>query len=196
MSQPASQLAVRTPEVANCYLLEVCTQVLQGPRFSSDLDSSCFFRTAATKVIQQEGMAKRFLFKLQQKLEVLFGNSINLSKLWPAFNKFSISDQLEKDWKEFCISIELETNPLFWQYVTEEIFKKMLHTKLQSLQQSSSATSQDSRHSTETLEPTFEERNATNSTPSLFQRRAMLMLNCFSSQTVQLAWSQHSGLKL
>ena len=46
--------------------------------------------------------------------------------------------------------------------MTEEIFKKMLHTKLQSLQQSSSATSQDSRNSTETSELTFEERNAIN----------------------------------
>ena len=54
MFQPASQLALSTPEVANCYLMEVCTQVLQGPQFSSDLDSSCFFRTAATKMIQQE----------------------------------------------------------------------------------------------------------------------------------------------
>ena len=46
--------------------------------------------------------------------------------------------------------------------MTEEIFKKMLHTKLQFLQQSSSATSQDSRNSTETSELTFEERNAIN----------------------------------
>jgi len=47
---------------------------------------------------------------------------------------FSISDQLEKDWKEFCGNMELETNTLFWQYVTEKMFKKMLLTKLQSLQ--------------------------------------------------------------
>jgi len=159
MSQPtASQQAMtlRTPEVANCYLLEICTQVLQGPRFKSDLSSSCLFRTAATKVTKRDSLTRRFSFKLQQKLEALFGSSINLSKVWPAYNKFSISEQLEKDWNEFCSSIELESNPLFWQYVTEEIFKKMLHAKLQSMQQT---TSQDS---TDAAELTFEERNAIN----------------------------------
>jgi len=47
MSQSALQLATGMTGVAKHYLLEVCTQVLQGPRFSSDLKSSCFSRTAA-----------------------------------------------------------------------------------------------------------------------------------------------------
>jgi len=116
MSQSASQLAMGTLVVAKYYLLEVC---MQGPRCSSDLNSSCFFCTAAMKVIQQATLTKISL-KLWQKLEALFGSSINLSKLWPAYNVFSISDQLEKDWKEFCGNIELEANPLFSKYVTEE----------------------------------------------------------------------------
>ena len=132
---------------------------MQRTRFATDLklDSSRCFCTAATK-IQQEELTKKFSLDLQQKLEPLF-KTMKLSKLWPAYHKFSVGDQLEKDWKAFCGSIGLEVNPLFWQYVTEEIFKKMLHIKLQSLRQPSNSGSKD----TETVsELTFEERSAIN----------------------------------
>ena len=141
MAEVMAQPAKKTVEI-NCYLLEVCKEILQGPRFATDLDSSHFFCTAATKIQQQEELTKKFSLDLQQKLEPLF-KTMKLSKLWPAHHTFSVGDQLEKDWKVFCGSIGLEVNPLFWQYVTEEIFKKRLHIKLQSLRQSSNSGSED-----------------------------------------------------
>ena len=93
MSQPALKQAMtlRTPEVANWKFVRKYCKVHD----SNHLNSSCLFPTAATKVTERDNLTRRFSFKLQQKLEALFGSSINLSKVWPAYNKFSISEQLD-----------------------------------------------------------------------------------------------------
>ena len=52
------------------YLMEVCKEVLNDPRFSIELESSCFFHTAAS-LLEHEA-SKRFSDKLESHLNGLF----------------------------------------------------------------------------------------------------------------------------
>ena len=61
--------------------------------------------------------------------------------------------------EEFCDKVALEANPLFYHYITEEVFKKLLLTKLDSVP----ALQRDNTSGTngaEIIELTFEEKNA------------------------------------
>ena len=111
------------------YLKEVCTEVLKDTRFSTELESSRFFHTAAASILEHEA-SKTFSDKLESLLNGLFKNTLNLSKLWPQFNKLAVGDTLKLDWKEFCDQLDVEMKPLFYQYITEEVFKKMLREKV------------------------------------------------------------------
>ena len=144
------------------YLLEVCDEVLHSSRFSTDSSNCKFFRESAEKIVSVENkeFAERFSDNLQSHMEKLFEKTLKLSKLWPAFQKYSLSDELQKEWKAFCDTLSLEMKSLFWQYITEEVFKRMLQAKVKAAGQSSSSGEADDDVQDVVL--TFEEKNAIN----------------------------------
>ena len=73
--------------------------------------------------------------------------------LWPAFNKFAVRDTLKLEWKKYCEQVDVEVNPLFHQYITEEIFKKKLRAKVKT---------EDGISSKPDHQLTFEEMNTIN----------------------------------
>ena len=101
-------------------------------------------------------MAERFSNNLQSHMEKLFEKTLKLSKLWPAFQKYLLSDELQKKWKAFCDTLSLEMKSLFWQYITEEVFKRMLRAKVKAAGQSSS--SGEAEDDVQDVVLTFEER--------------------------------------
>ena len=144
------------PTVEGNYLMEVCNEVLNEPRFSTELNSSRFFCSAATSLLEHEA-SRRFSDKLERHLNGLFENTLNLLRLWPKFNKFAVGDTLKLEWKEFCDQVDVEMNPLFYQYITEEIFKKMLRAKLKTTSAQEGADSSKVEHGL-----TFKEQNTIN----------------------------------
>ena len=124
------------------YLIEVCEEVLGSSRFSAESANGKFFRESAEKIVSQNGM------------EDLFGQKFKLSILWSSFQKYSISEKLQKT---FCDALSLEIKPLFWQYVTEEIFKKLLQARVKAA--STTDTLDIDVHDEEL---SFEEKNAIN----------------------------------
>ena len=73
------------------YFIEVCKEILNEPRFSDEeKKSSCFFHSAATRLLEHETQNRTFSNKLEHHLEELFTTTLNLSRLWPAFHKFAV----------------------------------------------------------------------------------------------------------
>jgi len=68
-----------------------------------------------------------FSNKLIRLVKELFTSTIdlNLSRLWPAFHKFTVGDSVMLEWKRYCELVDVELNRLFYQNVTEVVFKKM-----------------------------------------------------------------------
>ena len=133
-----------------------CWQILNEPRFSDEEQkSSCFFRSAATRLLEHETRNRTFSNKLERHLEELFTTTLNLSRLWPAIHKFAVGDAVKLEWKGYCEQVDVELNPLFYQYITEEIFKKMLRAKV-----TAKITQEDSSKPDHEL--TFEEMNTIN----------------------------------
>jgi len=85
-----------------CYLLEACKEVLHSPRFSTDsTNSELFCQSAETIVshgtsynIEKRKTVELFSDSLQSGMEDVFGQTLKLSRLWPAFHKYSTFDKL------------------------------------------------------------------------------------------------------
>ena len=144
------------------YLIEVCEEVLGSSRFSAEYANGKFFRESAEKivspsVVENKIIVGRFSDSLQNGMEDLFGQKFKLSILWSSFQKYSISEKLQKEWKTFCDALSLEIKPLFWQYVTEEIFKKLLQARVKA-----ASTTDTLNIDVHNEELSFEEKNAIN----------------------------------
>jgi len=110
--------------------------------------------------MEEKKIVEQFSDSLQSGVENLFGQTLKLSRLWPAFQTYSISDELQKKWKVFCDAVSLEMKPLFWQYITKEVFKKILQVKVKAASSADILGEDVDVHDQEEL--TFEEKNAIN----------------------------------
>jgi len=102
MSSAGALVTTTEAVVKASYFTEVCNEVLKDPRFSCEkLESSTLFRSASTLLLapEQEVTTRTFSIKLERRLEELFTGTLNLSKLWPAFNKLAVGDTLKLEWK-------------------------------------------------------------------------------------------------
>ena len=147
------------------YLVEICEEVLHSSRFSTNSTNCKFFRQSAQKIanpseMEEKKIVERFSDSSQSGMEDLFGQILKLSRLRPAFQKYSISDKLQKKWKAFCDAVSLEMKPLFWQYITEEVFKKILQVKIKAISSTDILGEDVNVHDQDEL--TFEEKNAVN----------------------------------
>jgi len=82
----------------------------------------------------------------------VFTTNLNLSRLWPAFHKFTTGNTVKLEWKRYC---DVELNPLIYRYIIEEIFKKMLRAKV-------TVISTQENSNKPVYELTFEEMNTIN----------------------------------
>ena len=137
------------------YFTEVCNEVLSEPRYSDQkVESYRFFHSAATRLLEHEA-SRTFSHKLVHLLEKIFATTLNLSILWPAFHKLAVGDTLKLEWKKLLEQVGVEVNPLFYQFITEEVFKKMLRAKVNT--KTKCADSSNPEH-----QLTFEEMNTIN----------------------------------
>ena len=137
---------------------KVCEEILTNQRFQLPLRSSEMFHGNAAKLLQNGTELKQFSRSLELYLSKPLKSGLNLAKIWSAFHTISMGEELNKTWKNFCDKVALEANPLFYQYITEEVFKKLLLTKLDSVHapQSDNTLGNDGA---EIVKLTFEEEN-------------------------------------
>ena len=71
--------------------MKCCTR--QGFRQTPVIASS-FVNHQKRLLVENKEMAERFSNNLQSDMEKLFEKTLKLSKLWPAFQKYLLSDEL------------------------------------------------------------------------------------------------------
>ena len=127
------------------------------------------FHGNATKLLQNYSELKQFSRSLELYLSKSLKCRLNLVIISSAFHTISMREELNKMWKNFCDKVTLEANPLIYHYIKEEVFKKLLLTKLDSVHAPQSDNALDT-DGAEIVELTFEEKN-------------LLHLTCFSPLT-------------
>lgn len=142
----------------------VCKDILENKRFDQPLESSKLFHTSAATILRSGNAneVQRFSGMLESHLSTSLGPKLKLSRIWSTFQTLTIGKQLNEIWKNFCVKVSIEVNPMFYQYVTEEVFKKMLLTKIDYTQATCNQTEDTSLFTdeTHTVELTYEEKNA------------------------------------
>ena len=123
----------------NSQLLRVVvSRITEDEGFKLPTTQASASLATATKLLQwmndhcNKEALEVFTRKLIECLQTCFPGSLSTSlktkreKIWKSFHLLRVSDSFVSLWHNFLDSISLEKNPLFFQYVTDQVFQELI----------------------------------------------------------------------